>query len=404
MVQSPLVTDTAGELPENGASAGGTSRGGGGAAIVLFGGGARAAYQVGVLRALARRIPDLRMPILTGVSAGAINAASMAAHAGCFQESVEELTELWSNLEVSEVFRVDTSSLLGNVGRWAGRLVSGGHAFAPKVRGLVDTEPLRGLLTRSLHAGPGGEIPGIARSVETGTLRSLGILTSNYGTGQSVVWIQGRQIEAWERPNRRSVPTTITVEHVMASAALPIFFPAVQLGTGWHGDGGLRLTTPLSPAIHLGADRILAISTRYRRTAPEADRPTIRGYPPPLAIAGQLLNSIFLDNLDQDYLRVERINTLVAELPEEKRHGLRPIEVTAIRPSRDLGAIAGDLEPRLPRAFRYLVRRLRSRETSSPDLLSLIMFQGDYCRRLIEIGEHDGEERIEELVALFDVS
>jgi NTE family protein len=383
------------------ASVQGSGPGGGGTAIVLFGGGARAAYQVGVLRSLARRIPDVRMPILTGVSAGAINAASMAAHAGCFLESLEELVELWSGLEVGDVFRVDSSSLAGNLARWTGRLVSGGHALAPKVRGLVDTEPLRRLLTRALHADSSGEIPGIARSIGTGTLRSLGILTSNYGTGQSVIWVQGRQLEAWERPNRRSIATTITVEHVMASAALPMFFPAVRIGDGWHGDGGLRLTTPLSPAIHLGADRILAVSTRYRRTTPEADRSSLRGYPPPLSIAGQLLNSIFLDNLDQDYLRIERLNMLLRELPEEKRHGLRPIEVTAIRPSRDLGALAGEMEPRLPRVFRYLVRGLGSRETSSPDLLSLIMFQGDYCRRLIEIGEQDGEEHIDEMLALF---
>lgn len=375
--------------------------GGGGTAIVLFGGGARAAYQVGVLQALARRVPDLRMPILTGVSAGAINAVSMAAHAGCFLDSVEELTDLWSNLDVEDVFRVDSSSLAGNLGRWLVRLVSGGNVLAPKVRGLVDTDPLRRLLTRALHADENGEIPGIAHSVETGTLRSLGILTSNYGTGQSVIWTQGKGIEAWERPNRRSVRTTLTVEHVMASAALPMFFPAVRLGDGWHGDGGLRLTTPLSPAIHLGADRLLAISTRYRRTTPEADRSTLTGYPPPVAIAGQLLNSIFLDNLDQDYLRVERLNLLLGELPPEKRHGLRPIDVKAIRPSRDLGALAGEHEPRLPRMFRYLVRGLGSRETSSPDLLSLIMFQGDYCRRLIDLGEEDGEERIEEILALF---
>lgn len=391
-----------GEIIAERSAAEGATTGGGGTAIVLFGGGARAAYQVGVLRSVARHLPDLRMPILTGVSAGAINATSMAAHAGCFRDSVEELTELWSGLDVADVFRVDTSSLLGNLGRWGARLVSGGGAFAPEVRGLVDTEPLRRLLTRALHAGPGGEIPGVARSLETGTLHSLGILTSNYGTGQSVVWVEGRQTEAWERPNRRSIATAITIEHIMASAALPMFFPAVRLGTGWHGDGGLRLTVPLSPAIHLGADRILAISTRYRRTIPEADRTSVRGYPPPLQIAGQLLNAIFLDNLDQDTLRIERLNTLLRELPEEKRHGLRTVEVTAIRPSRDLGEIAAELEPRLPRLFRYLVRGLGSRETSSPDLLSLIMFQGEYCRRLIELGERDGEERQDEILAMFE--
>ncbi|HSL81338.1 MAG TPA: patatin-like phospholipase family protein [Thermoanaerobaculia bacterium] len=378
------------------------SPGTGGVALVLSGGGARAAYQVGVLRALARRRPDLRVPVVTGVSAGAINAALLACHPGSFREAVEVLSTLWAGLEVERVFRVDTRSLASHLLRWSFRLVSGGGAFAPQVRGLVDTAPLRELLVDALGAAPDGALPGVARALEAGRLRSLAVITSGYSTGQSVVWVAGREVESWERPDRRSVPARITVDHVMASAALPLFFPAVRLGHAWHGDGGIRLATPLAPAIHLGADRILAISTRYRRTLPEADRPTSVGYPPPLQIAGQLLNAIFLDMLDQDCLRVERLNLLLRELPEEKRHGLRPIDVQAIRPSRDLGALAAELEPRLPRAFRSLTRGLGSRETSRPDLLSLLMFQGEYTRRLMDIGEADGEERIAELERLVD--
>jgi NTE family protein len=371
-------------------------------ALVLSGGGARAAYQVGLLRCLARHRPDLHVPVVTGVSAGAINAAFLAAHPGSFHQAVEALTEFWRGLDVSRVFRVDTPSLLSHFARWGLRLVSGGAAFAPEVRGLVDTSPLRRLLGAGLRAGPGGEIPGIERSLAEGRLRSLAVLTTNYGTGQSVIWVAGRPVEAWERPNRRSIAADITVEHVMASAALPMFFPAVRLGSAWHGDGGIRLTTPLSPAIHLGADRILAVSTRYRRTDPEADRPAVRDYPPPLQIAGQLLNAIFLDMLDQDCLRIERLNDLLRELPPERRHGLRVVDVTAVRPSLDLGALAAELETDLPRTFRYLARGLGSRETSSPDLLSLVLFQGAYCRRLIELGEADAEARRDELLALFD--
>lgn len=374
----------------------------GGTALVLSGGGARAAYQVGLLRFLARELPDLRLPILTGVSAGAINAACLAAHPGSFREAVEDLAALWSRLEIERVFRVDAASLLGHVGRWGLRLVSGGSPMAPEVQGLVDTAPLRRLLATGLGAGPGGDIPGIERSLASGRLRSLAILTTNYGTGQSVIWVDGEMVEDWERPSRRSVAAALTVDHIMASAALPLFFPAVRLGDGWHGDGGVRLATPLSPAIHLGADRILAVSTRYRRTQPEADRPSVAGYPPPLQIAGQLLNAVFLDMLDQDALRVERLNTLLRELPPERRHGLRLVEVTTVRPSRDLGTLAGERERTLPRAFRYLLRGLGSREMASPDLLSLVLFEGDYCRRLVALGEADAEERGDEILALFD--
>ncbi len=378
----------------------GATPAGGGLALMLSGGGARAAYQVGLLRSLARRHPDLQVPILVGVSAGAINAACLAAHPGSFCESVERLSRLWHDLEVETVFRVDPVSLLANVGRWALRLVSGGGRLAPQVRGLVDTAPLRRFLTASLDAAPDGEITGISRAVDSGRLRSFAVITSNFGTGQSVVWVDGRNVQTWERPARRSRSTRITVEHVMASAALPVFFPAVRLDDSWHGDGGIRLTVPFSPAIHLGADRILAISTRYRKTIDEADRPATRGYPPPLQILSQLLNAIFLDMLDQDTLRVERLNMLLAELPPERRHGLRLVDVSVIRPSRDLGRLAAELEPRLPKLFRYLVRSLGSRETASPDLLSLVMFQAEYCRSLIEIGEADADARSDEIDAL----
>lgn len=371
-------------------------------ALVLSGGGARAAYQVGLLRALARHRPDLEPPVLTGVSAGAINAAFLAAHPGSFRESVEALTAFWSRLDVSAVFRTDTPALAGNLLRWAFRLVSGGGRLAPEVRGLVDPAPLRRLLERTLGAEPDGTIPGIAHAVAEGRLRSFTVTTSNYSTGQSVAWAMGRAVESWERPDRRSVPAPVTVDHVMASSALPVFFPAVALDGSWHGDGGIRQTAPLSPAIHLGADRILAISTRYRRTLTEADRPAVRGYPPPLQILGQLLNAIFLDMLDQDCLRVERLNALLRKLPKEDRRGLRPVEVAAIRPSVDLGALAAEVEPDLPWLFRHLIRSLGSRQTRSPDLLSLVLFQADYCRRLIEIGEADAEERMAEIESLLD--
>jgi len=364
----------------------------------MGGGGARAAYQVGFLRSLAKRFPELAPPYVTGVSAGAINAALVASHHGTFQQAVEELVGLWSRLTVEDVFRVDAGSLTKNVLLWVRQLLSGGRGGGARVRGLVETEPLRRYLTEVLHAVR-GELTGIQYNLDRGRLRAVAISTSSYSTGQSITWVQGEGIREWERPQRRARLTTLTVEHIMASAALPLFFPAVQLENAWYGDGGIRLTAPLSPALHLGARRILAISTRYARSDIEADQPTIYGYPPPAQVVGVLMNAIFLDLLDTDAMRLERLNQLLESLPDEKRLGLKPVRLLIMRPSTDLGRLAHMYEPRLPRAFRFLTRGLGTRQTRSPDFLSLILFQQDYLRRLIEIGEADGDARAAEIDA-----
>jgi NTE family protein len=366
---------------------------------VLSGGGARAAYQVGLLRCLARHLPALRFDIVTGVSAGAINAAFLAAHPGNLVSAAEELSEIWSRLEVDEVFRVDPWSLGHRAARAALRLVSGGARVGPGIRGMVDTAPLDRLIERVLPT-EGREVAGIARNLAAGRLRALALTTLDYSTGQTITWIEGCDIEDWERPNRRSVSCRITVDHVMASAALPLFFPAVKIGRHWHGDGGIRLAAPLSPAVHLGAGRILAISTRYPRTHAEAERSVIAGYPPPAQILGALLNAVFLDVIDQDVVRLERFNRLLERLPEEERGGLRPIDCLVLRPSEDLGRLAAGYEPRLPKTFRFLTRGLGTRETESPDFLSLILFQADYLTRLIEIGEADAERHLEQIAEL----
>jgi NTE family protein len=364
----------------------------------MGGGGARAAYQVGMLRCLARRYPELRVPFITGVSAGAINAAHLASHHGTFLQAVEELTHLWSNLNVQDVYRVDSWSLSKNVLGWAGQLLSGGARGAHFVRGFVDTQPLREYLTDVLHAVR-GECTGIRYNIERGRLRALAISTSSYSTGESVTWVQGKDIEEWERPFRRARRVTITIEHVMASSALPLFFPAVQLEGAWYGDGGIRLTELLSPVIHLGARRLLAVSTRFDRSSSDVLPPRSYPYPPPAQIVGVLTNSIFLDSLDSDALRVGMINRLVEQLPEERRTGLRPLKLLTLRPSVDLGKLAYEHEPRLPRAFRFMARGLGTRSRESPDFLSLILFHPDYLRDLMDIGERDAEARVDEIEA-----
>ena len=200
---------------------------------------------VGYLQWIARHIPDVNFPILTGVSAGAINAAFLASCSDSQAEAIERLVRLWKGLTVDKVFRVDALSLFSHVARWGIRLVSGGGAIAPQVRGLLDTAPLEQTLASVFGIDAGtSEIHGIGQRLESRRLWALAVLTSNYGTGQSVVWIQGRGLPKWERPERRSRQTRITLDHVLASSALPLFFPAVALDGGWYGDGGIRLTAP----------------------------------------------------------------------------------------------------------------------------------------------------------------
>lgn len=366
--------------------------------LVMGGGGARAAYQVGFLRCVARRFPELKVPYVTGVSAGAINAALLASHHGTFLQAVEELTQLWSRLTVQDVFRVDSISLLWNALRWVRQLVSGGIGGPPQVRGLMDTEPLRRYLSEVLHA-VNGELTGIRYNLDHGRLKAVALSTSSYSTGQSITWVEGDGIAEWARPHRQARMTTLTVDHVMASAALPLFFPAVKLDDAWYGDGGVRLTAPLSPALHLGARRIMAISTRYSRSVEEAEEPTIYGYPPPAQVVGVLMNSIFLDLLDHDAVRLERLNQLLYKLPPEEREGLKPVKLLTLRPSLDLGKLATEYEPQLPGAFRFLTRGLGTRQTRSPDFLSLVLFQPDYLRALMDIGDSDAQARSDEIEA-----
>lgn len=368
-------------------------------ALMFSGGGARAAYQVGFLRVLARECADVIPGILTGVSAGGINAAYLAARQEPFAEKVENLTEAWARISLEQVFKVDLRDLASRSVRWGGRLLSGGKYPVPPARSLVDTTPLRELLERLLLTEEGA-IAGIGRSLDAGWLRAIALTASSYTTGQSMTWVQARGdcgIQTWERPMRKSEAVALRVDHVAASSALPFFFPAVEVDGSWYGDGGIRLTAPLAPAVHLGARRIIAVSTRCARSREQADRPAISGYPPPAQVAGVLYNAIFLDQLDSDAYQLQQINRLIAPLPEEHREGLRHIGLLLLRPSIDLGRLANEYEPELPRAFRFLTRGLGTRETRSNDMLSLMMFQSDYVTRLIALGEEDASARIPEI-------
>jgi NTE family protein len=367
-------------------------------ALVLGGGGARGAYQAGVLRGLARRFPNLQIPILTGISAGAINTIHLASAAGSFERATEELVSLWLRITPERVYDLRAMPVILNVLRWGLRLVSGG---APRdrepTRGLMETEPLRQFLNAHLERSSDGSLPGIASNLASGRLRAVALSATSYASGDSVTWVQAAAAELWQRPQRRSEQTRLTVEHAMASSAVPLLFPAVRVGNEWFGDGGVRLIAPLSPALHLGATRILTVSARHRPPGNAADGARVAGYPPPAQILGILYRSVFLDLLDEDLVRSRTVNRLLEGLPVGHRQGMRPVEILALRPSRDLAALAREFEPRLPPLFRYMTRGLGTMRSASPDFLSLILFQTDYLRRLVELGEADAEAQRESI-------
>lgn len=366
-------------------------------AIVLTGGGARAAYQAGLLRGIGRLCPQFRVPIVTGVSAGAINAACLANHPGSLTEATEAMADAWRSVDLAQVVRTDATWLAHNALCWATRLASAGRIRIGS-RALLDTAPLRRFLGRIL--GSDGPLEGITRNLERGRLEAVALATVDYHTGQTVTWVQGhREIEPWASAHRVSRLDCLGIDHVMASSALPMLFPAVRLGGSWYGDGGIRLMAPLSPALYLGADHVLAISTRYARTESEAATPEIAGYPPPAQILGKMLNAVFLDVLDRDVRRLDRLTGVLEQVPVEGRGGLRPVRTLLIRPSRDLGRLAAGYEDQLPFAFRFAIRGLGSHQTTSPDFLSMLLFVPGYVRALLEIGEADAETHREAIEA-----
>lgn len=365
--------------------------------LAMTGGGARAAYQVGVLRHICNTHVEFRPPIITGVSAGAVNAAHLAAYQGTFCDAVDQLAELWLELTTDKVFHTGSGFFFSNFLRWGLSFILGGSRIGPRKRSLLDSDPLRIFLEKKLASKATDRIYGIQENIDKGLLKVLGISSTNYGTGKAITWVQGNVESHWQRPRRRSESTEITIEHIMASTALPLIFPAVKLEDGWHGDGGIRSIAPLSPTMHLGAKKILAISTRYRGGEVIPDENMIGEFAPVAQIIGILLDSIFLDLLDYDAANMSRINMLYEEVNEKTRKELNKVELLILRPSQDLGKLASQYEVKLPQPFRYFTRGFGTRDTKSPDSLSLLMFQPDYLNRLIELGEKDAQQNADQI-------
>jgi len=363
-------------------------------ALVLSGGGARAAYQVGCLRHIAKAIPEYRPKILTGVSAGAINAAQLAAYRGDWSDAVERLSELWLSLETNNVYHADFRHVSRRVLHWGLRVLSGGRLGRGDVRGMVDSTPLQQFLHTHLLEQD-GRIVGIDENLQEAVIDAVAIITTNYASGRSEAWVQSINENLWQKGQLTSKSAELTVPHILASAALPMFFPAISLDGQWHGDGGIRLNAPLSPAMHLGAERILAVSPRAAEGG--ESNSVSEPHPSPAQIAGVLLNSVFLDLLDFDALQMQRINDLLAQIPAAQWDGFRPVDVMVLRPKEDLGELARAHELELPKAFRFFGQGLGDKRESSADALSMVMFEPEYLRLLMLLGEQDTAARSEEI-------
>lgn len=362
--------------------------------LLLTGGGARAAYQVGVLKALAEMMPagsPLPFPIISGTSAGAVAASVLASRAGNFRAAVEGLEQVWANFEVSQVFRADTVSMLRAGLHWLLAAMSGGLLLPPP-KSLFDNTPLRELIERTVS------FRGIHRSIAKGRLKAVGITATGFNNGRCTTFFEGAdEVHEWTRISRGGARTKLMLDHVMASLSIPFLFPAVKIEEEYWGDGSMRQATPLSPAIHLGADRVLVIGVREQGFHAPFGSMVATRMPTSGQIFGYMLDTLFMDQIYSDLERLQRFNQFVKTAPATFA-SLRVVEPLVIAPTRDLREIAAPHMKNLPRGLRMFLRMLGAQSSTVSSLASYLMFESGFTRELIALGRADAMARSDELM------
>ena len=382
--------------------------------LILTGGGARAAYQVGVLQAISEILweagwPPARNPfdIICGTSAGAINATALACRADNFGEGVQKLLDVWENIAVEQVYRADSLGVIRSGARWLsllsfGWLLRKWRAAPPA--SLLDNTPLVSLLHRML------DLPRLDAVLQEGLLHALAVTASSYTAGNHLTFYQtAAEIAPWIRMQRVALQDQIGIEHLLASSAIPFIFPATPLYMGGHreycGDGSMRQLAPISPAIHLGASKVLVVGAgRLTEPARSATEKSSARYPSLAQIAGHAMSSIFLDGLAVDIERLERVNKTLSMLPEEylAKTPLKPIQLLVIAPSERLDDIASRHIASLPAPIRTMLSGIGATETRGAALASYLLFESTYTCDLIRLGQRDTQARKDDVLAFFN--
>lgn len=368
--------------------------------LILSGGGARAAYQVGVLAAIAELLPAGAcnpFPVIVGTSAGAINAVSLASGALDFPAAIERLTAFWQGFRSHQVIRSDWPGVIRQASRFVGHSLLGLGAQVPVA--LLNSSPLRRLLHDKL------QLSGIRQAIAQKHLKAVAVTAFGYESGQAVTFYQGGgTIDAWLRHRRIGLPTELTVEHLLASSAIPLLFAPVKIGQEFFGDGAVRQSAPISPALHLGASRVLVVGVSGNPRGVDPQAPLQRAYTgqqPTLAqIGGHMLNSTFIDSLESDIELLQRLNQFSHLLPPGtpvRALGVAPVEVLVIAPSQPIDEIAARHRQELPAALRLFLRGPGATRTSGAGVLSYLLFEAKYCSELIELGRSDALAKRDEL-------
>lgn len=385
--------------------------------LVLVGGGARGAYQAGALQGIGEilrpalgesRSNEPFFKVITGISAGSINAAFLGCQSGPFPETLERLAQLWFHLKMQDVIRTDTASISQIGLRWLRDLIFGGLMAQRRKRSnhLLDTAPLKRLLERE------ADFENLKTNILSGRLYGFGVSATNYLTGTAVTFYEGvPEIQNWARSSRLGIRTRLSPSHVLASASIPVLFEPVAVEGAYYGDGGIRMNTPLSPAIHLGSDRVVAISIRHPRSIEKTVELNRLGGGLPISeisvadIAGVMMNAAFLDGLDSDVERTLRINQTLKLLEEAKATSagtsLKQVPLLVLSPSTDLGAMAQQQFKKFPRTMRYMLKGLGVSDTTGSDLMSYLSFDPSFTRPLLELGRADALLKREEILDFF---